>query len=95
MEKHWMRGRKKPKPSVIITVTGGAEDFHIESHIRDAFAKGKVAVYEALLLWLIACILFYRPSEDDDQQQCLGNDGWAVSRCYEDGWSGSEERLRR
>jgi transient receptor potential cation channel subfamily M protein 2 len=37
MVTHWMHEKE---PSVMITVTGGATNFHIQSHIRDAFAKG-------------------------------------------------------
>jgi hypothetical protein len=39
IERYWMRGRKKT-PRILITVTGGAEVFHMESRLRDAFAKG-------------------------------------------------------
>ena len=39
--------RKKAETiSVMITVTGGAEDFYMESHIKDEFAKGGSRLHE-------------------------------------------------
>ena len=43
---------------------------------------------------ILTALLYYRSEQDDDPKQCLGNDRWPVSRCYEDGWSVTEERLR-
>lgn len=49
MSHHW----NMPKPEVLITVTGGAQQFHLKPQLQIAFDNGLVSAAQAAKAWII------------------------------------------
>ena len=49
MTHHW----QMPKPEVLITITGGAQDFKMDTELRVAFGDGLAAAASSARAWII------------------------------------------
>ena len=48
MDHYW----QMPKPEVLITVTGGAQDFQLSSQLQVAFDRGLVSAAQSAKAWI-------------------------------------------